>query len=250
MKRFNKQTAIVAGGARGIGRGIARRLASEGAGVIIFDVLKARLQETLEELGYENLAVSGRTVDVGNEEEVRDAVQNAVDTYGRLDILVNCAGIRGETSVRIADYSTSVFDKVVEVNLKGAFLLTKYAIPPMLERGYGRILHITSIGGKEGNPGMAGYAASKSGLMGLVKGVGKEYARDGITVNGIAPAVIATEMNADTDPAMLKYMTDRIPMGRLGTIEEVAALACWIVSEEASFNTGFVFDLSGGRATF
>ena len=120
----------------------------------------------------------------------------------------------------------------------------------MVKAGYGRILHVTSIGGKEGNPGMMGYAASKSGLIGLVKGAGKEYAESGITVNGIAPAVIATEFNENTDPAMLKYMTDKIPMKRMGTIEEVAALSCWIVSKEASFNTGFVFDISGGRATY
>ncbi len=250
MKRFKHQVAVVTGGARGIGRAIARRLASEGAAVVIFDVLHARLQKTLEEMGQENLAVSGRSVDIADEEAVRAAIDEVAQRHGRLDILVNCAGIVGESSVKIADYSTSVFDKVIEVNLKGAFLLTKYAVPHMLERNYGRILHIASIGGKEGNPGMVGYAASKSGLMGLVKGVGKEYAQQGITVNGIAPAVIATEMNADTDPAMLKYMTDKIPMGRLGTVDEVAALAAWIVSEEASFNTAYVFDLSGGRATF
>lgn len=250
MKRFKHQVAVVTGGARGIGRAVAHRLASEGAAVVIFDVLHARLQQTLEEMGQENLAVSGRSVDITDEEAVRVAIDEVAQRHGRLDILVNCAGIVGESSVKIADYSTSVFDKVVEVNLKGAFLLTKYAVPHMLERNYGRILHIASIGGKEGNPGMVGYAASKSGLMGLVKGVGKEYAQQGITVNGIAPAVIATEMNADTDPAMLKYMTDKIPMGRLGTVDEVAALAAWIVSEEASFNTAYVFDLSGGRATF
>jgi len=117
-------------------------------------------------------------------------------------------------------------------------------------QNYGRILHITSIGGKEGNPGMVGYVASKSGLIGLVKGIGKEFADTGITVNGLAPAVIATEMNEDTDPAMLEYMKSKIPMGRLGTVEEVAALASWIVSKEASFNTGVIFDLSGGRATY
>ena len=120
----------------------------------------------------------------------------------------------------------------------------------MLARDYGRILHIASIGGKEGNPGMVGYAASKSGLLGLVKGVGKEYADRGITVNGLAPAVIATPMNQDTAPETLTYMTSKIPMGRLGTVAEVAAITCWIVSKEASFNTGFIFDLSGGRATY
>jgi len=163
---------------------------------------------------------------------------------------VNCAGAVGETNVRIRDYNPDVFRSVLDVNLTGAFLLTKYVLPSMIANDYGRILHIASIGGKEGNPGMAGYAASKSGLMGLIKAAGKEYAETGITVNGIAPAVIATEFNENTDPAMLKYMTDKIPMKRMGTIEETAALASWIVSPEASFNTGFTFDLSGGRATY
>jgi 2-dehydro-3-deoxy-L-rhamnonate dehydrogenase (NAD+) len=250
MKKFNSQVAIVAGGARGIGKGITQRLASEGCKVIIFDVLVQELQETVEQFRAEQLDVQGEIVDITNEEAVQTTIQKAAAANGRLDIMVNCAGIVGETAVNIAEYSTDVFDTIIDINLKGAFLLTKYAIPFMLQRQYGRILHITSIGGKEGNPGMVGYAASKSGMMGLVKGVGKEYAEMGITVNGIAPAVIATEMNADTDPALLEYMKAKIPMKRLGTIEEVAALSCWIVSEEASFNTGFVFDLSGGRATY
>ena len=120
----------------------------------------------------------------------------------------------------------------------------------MLPRNYGRIVLVASMGGKDGNPGMAGYAASKSGVIGLIKGIGKEYATNGITVNGIAPAVIATPMNMDTAQEMLDYMISRIPMGRLGTVEEMAALVAWIVSPEASFNTGFIFDLSGGRATY
>ena len=173
-----------------------------------------------------------------------------VTTYGRLDIMVNCAGVAGPNAIKITDYSYEDFKKVVDINLNGSFLMTKYSIPHMLANNYGRILLIASIGGKEGNPGMAGYAASKSGVMGLVKGIGKEYAKTGITVNGLAPAVIATPMNLDTHPDTMKYMTDKIPMGRLGTIDETAALSCWIVSPEASFNTAFVFDLSGGRATF
>ncbi len=156
----------------------------------------------------------------------------------------------GPTATNILDYDTEEFRRVIDVNLTGAFIMTKHAIAPMVGQNYGRILLISSIGGKEGNPGMAGYASSKSGVMGLVKGVGKEYAKSGITVNGMAPAVISTPMNAETSDEMLSYMTAKIPMGRLGTVSEVAALSCWIVSKEASFNTGFVFDISGGRATF
>jgi 2-dehydro-3-deoxy-L-rhamnonate dehydrogenase (NAD+) len=217
---------------------------------VILDVLQKELDATVKELTGNGLKVSGEIVDVTSEKEIQTLVQQVVATNGRLDVMVNCAGIVGETNVKIGDYTTDIFDKVIAINLRGAFLLTKHAIAPMLKAGYGRILHVTSIGGKEGNPGMMGYAASKSGLIGLVKGAGKEYAESGITVNGIAPAVIATEFNENTDPAMLKYMTDKIPMKRMGTIEEVAALCCWIVSKEASFNTGFVFDISGGRATY
>lgn len=250
MKRFSNQVAIVTGSARGIGKGIAHRLSKEGCKVFLFDVLEKELEAAIEALKSEGLDVDGEIVDITNQRTVKSAIEKIAAASGRLDILVNCAGIVGETSVKIADYSVESFDRVMDINLKGAFLLTKYCIPPMLQNNYGRILHVASIGGKEGNPGMIGYAASKSGLMGLVKGVGKEYAETGITVNGIAPAVIATEMNADTSPELLKYMTDKIPMKRMGTIEEVAALSCWIVSPEASFNTGFVFDISGGRATY
>ena len=156
----------------------------------------------------------------------------------------------GPTSTRITEYPTEAFDEIYAVNLRGTFLMAKYALQAMEPAGYGRILLIASIAGKEGNPGMVGYSATKAGGIGLVKGIGKEYAQSGITINGLAPAVIKTAMNADTHPDQLAYMTAKIPMGRLGTVEEVAAMASWIVSEECTFSTGFVFDLSGGRATY
>jgi 3-oxoacyl-[acyl-carrier protein] reductase len=245
-QRFAGQVAIVTGGASGIGAGVAERLAAEGARVVLFDLNEAGLREQSAKTGDSDTAV----LDITKEAEVETAVQKVVVTYGRLDILINCAGIVGPTATKITDYALADFEKVVAVNLTGSFVMTKAVIPHMLRRNYGRILLMASIGGKEGNPGMAGYAASKSGVMGLVKGIGKEYADTGITVNGLAPAVIATPMNAATDPAMLNYMASKIPMGRLGTVAEVAAIACWICSAEASFNTGFVFDLSGGRATY
>ena len=221
--RFKGQVAIVTGAARGIGKGIATRLRAEGARVVIFDVNSPHPYTEGPEMTF-------RQVDITKENEVRQAIDLVVTDNGRLDILVNAAGIIGSTAISLADYDTHIFDEVLGVNLKGAFLVTKYALVPMISQKYGRILHITSIGGKEGNPGMIGYAASKSGLIGLVKGAGKEYAETGITINGLAPAVIATEFNENTDPAVLKYMTDKIPMKRMGTVEEVASLACWIVS--------------------
>lgn len=246
MKRFEDQVAIIIGGARGIGRAIVERLVHEGAQVCVLDVLKSELEELLEK----NVVQHIFAVDITDEDHLKETVQSVVKLYGRLDILVNCAGIVGPTATKITNYSLQDFKKTLDVNLVGAFNVTKAVLPQMTQQNYGRIVHIASIGGKEGNPGMVGYAASKSGLMGLIKGVGKEYADTGITVNGLAPAVIATAMNQDTDPEMLKYMKSKIPMGRLGTVEEVAALVCWIVSKEATFNTGFVFDLSGGRATY
>jgi 3-oxoacyl-[acyl-carrier protein] reductase len=248
--RFDNQVAVVTGGARGIGRAIARRMAEEGAHVVLFDLREEEMMETSGELRGDGLEASCARVDITKEPEVSKAVKRVVRDQGKIDVMVNSAGIVGPTSRLTVDYSFQDFQQVVNVNLGGAFLMTKYCLSPMLERNYGRILLISSIGGKEGNPGMAGYAAAKSGVMGLVKGVGKEYAETGITVNGLAPAVIATPMNLDTDTQLLKYMADRIPMKRLGTVEEVAAISCWIVSREASFNTGFIFDLSGGRATF
>jgi len=250
MQRFTNQVAIITGAARGIGKAIAHRLAKEGAHVFLFDLLEEPLEKTTQEFQAEQLSITPLSVDISQEQQVKNAIQRVHKTAGRIDIMINSAGIIGHTNTNIIDYDLATFEQVHRVNLTGAFLMTKYVLPHMLSKQYGRILHIASIGGKEGNPGMVGYAASKSGLMGLVKGIGKEYAKEGITVNGLAPAVIATPMNQDTAPETMAYMASKIPMGRLGTVEEVAAISCWIVSQEASFNTGFVFDLSGGRATY
>jgi 2-dehydro-3-deoxy-L-rhamnonate dehydrogenase (NAD+) len=248
--RFANQTAIITGGAEGIGRGIATRLASEGATIALFDRNATLLERTIAELREQGYAVTGHVVDISDEASVEQAVRAVVEQTGRLDILVNSAGIVGPTSTRITDFSVDDYDRIYQTNLRGAFLVTKWAVKHMEPRNYGRILHLASIAGKEGNPFMAGYSSMKAGVIGLVKGVGKEYAETGITVNGIAPAVIRTAMNENTAPEQLAYMTAKIPMKRLGTVDEVAALACWIVSPEASFNTGFIFDLSGGRATY
>ncbi|GAB3884929.1 SDR family NAD(P)-dependent oxidoreductase [Spirosoma agri] len=250
VNRFTNQIALVTGGAEGIGKGIARRLATEGATVVLADINADLLARTVAEFAEQGYAVSGHVVDISQEKAVASVFEAVKQTFGYLHVVVNSAGILGPTNTRITDYDVAAFDTVYSINLRGAFLTTKYAIKAMEETNYGRILHMASIAGKEGNPMMAGYSAMKAGLIGLIKGIGKEYAETGITVNGLAPAVIRTAMNENTAPEQLAYMTAKIPMKRLGTVDEVAALAAWVVSKEASFTTGFIFDLSGGRATY
>ncbi|HVU11080.1 MAG TPA: SDR family NAD(P)-dependent oxidoreductase [Phototrophicaceae bacterium] len=249
-RRFEGQVAVVTGGASGIGLGIGKRLAGEGATVILADVNNGTLTEAQKTLQTDGLVVETALLDVTDEAQVNSVLDGVIARHGRLDVMVNSAGIPGKTATKVVDYDLATFQRVLNINLTGSFIMTKAAIQRMLPRSYGRILLLASMGGKDGNPGMAGYASSKAGVFGLVKGIGKEYATSGITVNGIAPAVIATPLNANTAQEMLDYMTKLIPMGRLGTVEEVAALAAWIVSPEATFNTGFVFDLSGGRAVY
>lgn len=248
--RFKGQVAVVTGGAEGIGRAVARRLAAEGGKVVIFDRNIELAEKTQAELAKENLRVMTVKVDVGNEEMVKAGFERVANAAKRLDIMVNCAGIPGATNTKITDYSTQEFDHVVRINLRGSFLMSKYAIPLMLPNAYGRILLFASIAGKEGNPGMIGYSASKAGVIGIAKALGKEFAESGIVVNAVAPAVIKTPLLDGVAAEQMKYMVDRIPMKRVGTVDEVAALAAWAVSKECSFTTGFCFDLSGGRATY
>ena len=247
--RFRGQVALVTGGASGIGLGIARRFAKEGGNVVLADISEEALAGLFQSFDGLPGSVTTRRVDVTAEQDVRGCVDDVVSEYGKLDIAVNSAGIVGPTSTNIESYEAEQFRRALDANLVGSFLVTKYAVQAMLPRGYGRILMLASIAGKDGNPGMAGYSASKAGVIGLVKGVAKEYAHTHITVNALAPALIETPLMRQISPEQQQYMTARIPMGRLGTIDEAAALACWICSKEASFNTGVIFDLSGGRAT-
>jgi NAD(P)-dependent dehydrogenase (short-subunit alcohol dehydrogenase family) len=249
-KRFSNKVAIITGGAEGIGKGVACRLGKEGAIIALFDLNKKVLQKTVEELEEEGITARGYFVDISNETQVSEAVSQVEKEWHRIDILVNSAGIVGPTGTKITDFPTPDFDKLYEVNLKGTFLITKYTLQKMEKVGTGRILLISSMAGKEGNPGMVGYSSTKAGVIGLVKGVAKEFATTNITINGLAPAVIKTPMNDHTSPEQLVYMTAKIPMQRLGTVEEVAAMSCFIVSDENSFSTGFIYDISGGRATY
>jgi len=251
-RRFENQSVIITGGAEGIGKAIARRLAKEGAAVTIFDVGAEATTAAIQEFADSGLTLHGEKVDISNEDNVIAGFEAAVGRHPdrRLDVMINCAAIVGPTNRKITEVSTAEFDLETAVNLRGTFLMTKHAILAMEPGNYGRVLNFASIAGKEGNAGMSPYSSTKAGVIGLVKSVGKEYAESGITVNAIAPAVIRTPMVDGIHPDQVKYMTDKIPMKRCGTLDEVAALSCWIVSQEASFCTGFTFDLTGGRAVY
>ena len=248
--RFNGQVAMIFGAARGIGEAIAIRLSKEGAKVIIIDVRENEINAVKHKIIKNGGALEAYCVDISDEKKVNQCIKQVVKFNAKIDILINSVGITGPTNCQIEKYELKDFLDVLNVNLIGAFIVSKAIIPVMKKNNYGRILHVSSIAGKEGNPGMIGYSASKSALIGMVKSLGKELAETNITVNGIAPALISSEMNHDTDPKMLEYMIQKIPMKRSGTVYEVASLCAWITSKEASFNTGTIFDISGGRATY
>ena len=246
FNRYDGRVAIVTGGADGIGKAISIRLATEGAKVCLFD----KDIELLERTAKEVPGSSFYQVDISDDSAVSAAFNEVVTTEGKVDVVVNCAGIVGPNAKKITEVEVDDFDQVYAVNLRGSFSVTKYALGHMEKQNYGRVLLFASIAGKEGNAGMTAYSATKAGVLGLTKSVAKDFAETGITINTIAPAVIRTAMVDALDQWQVDYMTEKIPMKRCGTLEEITSLACWIVSEEASFNTGAVFDLSGGRATY
>ncbi|MCH2024775.1 MAG: SDR family oxidoreductase [Verrucomicrobiales bacterium] len=246
FNRYDGRVAIVTGGADGIGKAISIRLATEGAKVCLFD----KDIELLERTAKEVPGSSFYQVDISDDSAVSAAFNEVINTEDKVDVVVNCAGIVGPNAKKINEVEVDDFDRVYAVNLRGSFSVTKYALRHMEKQNYGRILLFASIAGKEGNAGMTAYSATKAGVLGLTKSAAKDFAETGITINTIAPAVIRTAMVDALDQWQVDYMTEKIPMKRCGTLEEVTSLACWIVSEEASFNTGAVFDLSGGRATY
>jgi NAD(P)-dependent dehydrogenase (short-subunit alcohol dehydrogenase family) len=247
FSRFKGQKALITGGSSGLGLAIARRLRAEGAAVALFDHEPGTFTGLMEEFGAGHHLLQ---VDVTDEAQVNRAVAKLLAQWGRVDVLVNSAGITGLTHRKTHEIPFADFERVVRVNLCGSFLTAKAVLPAMVARGYGRILHIASIAGKEGNAGMVSYSSSKAAVIGMTKSQGKEYAECGVTINALAPAVIQTPMVDAMPPAQVKANTDKIPMKRCGTLDEIAAMACFIVSPEASFTTGFTFDLSGGRAVY
>jgi 3-oxoacyl-[acyl-carrier protein] reductase len=246
-KNFDKQVAVITGGASGLGLAIAGKLAGESATVVLIDMEKESLQSAVKEVGENALAFQ---CNVTNEFQVNNVINQIADQFGRIDILVNSAGVTGKTNLKTHEVELDDFRFVFEVNLVGSFLTSRAVLPQMLKQGYGRILHIASVAGKEGNAGMLAYSASKAAVIGMTKVQGKEYAEAGITVNALAPAVIRTPMVDALPEAQVGYMTDKIPMKRCGTLDEIAHMAAFIVSPGTSFTTGFTFDMTGGRATY
>lgn len=238
---------IVAGAGSGIGRATTYALAALGCRIGCLDVNLAAAQETADAAGDQAFAIE---LDVTDAVSVTEAVAAAEQRLDGPQALVNCVGITGRTNLLSHEVPIDDFDRVVAVNLRGALLLSRAVLPGMVARGYGRILHVASIAGKEGNAGMVSYSASKAGLIGMVKAQGKEYAGTGVTVNAVAPAVIHTPMVDAMPPEQVRYMTDRIPMGRLGELDEIAALIGFAISPATSFITGFTWDMTGGRATY
>ena len=242
---FKNQTAIITGAASGLGLAIAKSLSAKGANLALIDkniMPLAKLENRLPGALYE--------IDVTKENEVRQVIEKIGNDFGRIDVLINSAGITGVTNIKSHETLTDNVRHVFDVNFMGSYFTSKYTLPWMMKNKYGRILHIASIAGKEGNAGMLAYSASKAAVIGMAKVQGKEYAETGITINALAPAVIRTDMVAAMPADQVEYMTAKIPMKRCGTLEEATNLVLYIVSPLNSFTTGFTFDLSGGRATY
>ena len=248
LRDFSGQVVLLVGAASGIGRSAADLILSRGATVVIADLDQAGLSSLQSDLGINTNQV--KSVDMSDQKSIQALVANVISEHGQIDAVVNTAGIVGPTNTKLEDVEWALFEKTVTINLFGTIWLTQAVIPHMKSRKYGRIAHVASIAGKEGNPGMHPYNTSKSGMIGFIKGIGKEVATEGITINAFAPAVIRTPMNAGTSDETLKYMLGRIPMGRVGEPEEAAEMLAFMVSRACSFTTGFTFDASGGRATY
>ena len=240
--------AVITGGGRGMGFAIAKRFLESGASVSLWDISPDMLNEAREKLSPHGTLIA-QQVDVSDYANVEAAAQDAADQLGGVELLVNSAGIAG-VNVPLTDYPLDTWNAVMDVNLNGIFHTCRAIVPIMQKTNYGRIANISSMAGKDDNPNASAYSVSKAAVISLTKSLGKELANTNIRVNVVCPAVIMTEMLEDVTEAQLNYMLAKIPMGRAGTVEEVAAMIGWMCSEECSYTTGAVFDLSGGRATY
>lgn len=244
--RFAGRRVIVTGGASGLGLGAATRLAAEGASVCLWDVSQDAIDRAVGSLAGKAIGIQ---VNVANWNEVEQAAAATATRLGGIDVLVASAGITGPNTT-LWEYPVEAWRQVIDINVNGLFYCNRVVIPHMLGGGYGRIVNLASVAGKEGNPNASAYSTSKAAVIGLTKSLGKELAKSNITVNAVTPAAVHTPLFDQMTPAQIDYMLSKIPMGRFGNVAEIIALVCWIASEECSFSTGAVFDASGGRATY
>jgi len=242
------RVAVVTGAARGIGFAIAQRILASGGAVAIWDCDTDRMREASQELAA-GARVSTHAVDLARLDAVEAALRETLAHHGGVDILVNNAGITGGNALTW-ELDPQAWQDVLDINLTGPFNTCRAVVPHLLQRGYGRIVNIASIAGKEGNPNAAHYSASKAGLIALTKSLGKELAGKGVLVNAVTPAVAQTEMFSSMTQQHIDYMLSRIPIGRFVRVDEIASMVGWLCSEDCSFSTGAVFDISGGRATY
>ena len=243
--RYAGRCAIVTGGASGLGKQVAARIIAEGGAVALWDLNGDALAATQAEIG----AAHVQALDVSDHAAVAAAAKNSAAALGRVDILVCSAGITGATAT-VWEYPADSFQRVIDINLNGLFYCNREVVPFMLENGYGRIVNLASVAGKEGNPNASAYSASKAGVIGFTKSLGKELAGKGVIANALTPATFESPVLDQLPQSQVDYMRSKIPMGRLGLVEESAAMVCFMASEECSFTTASTFDTSGGRTTF
>ena len=248
-KRFSNQVSIITGGATGIGYSVAKRLGEEGSKLVIVDQDADLGKQTVAEFNASDMNAVLVIGDVSDEKVAENAIAQAKENWDRLDVLINNAGITGDPG-SIWELPVAEMDRVYRTNLRATYLFCQKAIPLMLKNDYGRIVNIASISGKEGNPKMVPYSSTKAAVIGLTKSVGKELSDTGIRVNCVTPVVAHTAMLDQTSPEVVDYMLSKIPLGRPVELSEIASLVTWVASEECSFTTAGVFDISGGRATY
>lgn len=243
--RFAGRNAIITGGASGLGKQVAARIVAEGGQVALWDLNADALAATKDEVGAAHVVA----LDVSDYAAVAAAAKDTAAALGKIDILICSAGITGATAT-VWDYPVDSFQRVIDINLNGLFYCNREVAPFLLENGYGRIVNLASVAGKEGNPNASAYSASKAGVIGFTKSLGKELAGKGVIANALTPATFESPILAQLPQSQVDYMRSKIPMGRLGEISESAAMVCFMASEECSFTTASTFDTSGGRTTF